>query len=668
MTTVRLALASLTLTLVALSAAAGPAIAGGPLQSPFSPSDSLSTHGITACFDLDRDSGPIADWSGWTGTSWVYTHAYDDHSGTDWGMVNGTPLHACISGTVTAMRDSVPNDDHSDTGNYIIYQGTVGSETYRVNNWHLSQNSIIPAGVGSAVTQGQHIADSDNTGNSTGPHLHFGAYVDSASGLTTCPFFNGLFTQDEFYYDDARICLRYLEVDVTSILNVREGDSTSYPIITEVTDGLRFVACERSGWYRFFLPSAPSRACESRTSGGGVTPSPQYVETGPWTSSADKSLASLPIGDANRVVLEGVGSRRVAAGSAATAQFVPDLTQQGECEVFVTWPAQANASGVTCTVNHAGGSSNVVIDQIPGTGTPGGTGTHANPYVITTNHFVADHTTVGGDDVWNSYSPVGSGIPEEGPERVYVFTLPAAATVTVTVEHEGYPSLDVDIQLLNTLSNTNCVARADWSTSYAFAAGTHYLSIDSYGSGSAGDAAATSYRLTVDIDTEMADSWVSLGTYDFDRGQSAANGSVTIDASTASGAQVYADAVKFVPTVWRSGWFSDAYVTVLDGATDSVCCVGVRTDATDGDDARDLDDSVEVPIHAGPNASSPVVAKAISGQRFVCTNIWNDFYLVYLPSSADASQGWISGEHLFVYHPERASASIPAELTVLTAD
>lgn len=672
MKTKLIALSCAALCLIALSSPAEPAVPAGPFQSPYNNTDNFDAYRITACFDLDRTStggNDQADWTGWAegdptpGSG----HAYDGHTGTDWGLATGTNLYACQNGTVNAMRDSVPNDDHSDTGNYLIFDHTIGGRHYQSRYWHLSQGSIVPTFVGQTVALGEKVAESDNTGNSTGPHLHFGLSDLDASGLTTCGFFNGWFNQDEYYYGDGRPCLRYIEVNVVGALNIREGTSTLYDIITDTADGVRYVASQRNGWYRVFLPSAPATALESRTSGGAVTSAPNYVETGSWASAADKTAVPEPVGDGHRTPLTGAGSRRTAAGSAATAQFVPTFTQQGPHEIFVTWPSQANASNVTYTVNHAGGASIVTLDQNPGSSS-GGTGTHADPHIINTNHYVVDHTTVGGDDIWNSYSPSGAGVPEEGPERIYQFTLPTAATVTATVTHTGYPGLDVDVQLLNTFSNSDCVARNDWSASYTFGAGTHWIAIDSYGSGTAGNNRATSYTLTVDIDVETANSWVSLGTFDFDRGQSAANGSITADASTAAGSFVYADAIKVVPVTWRSAWVSDAYATVLDGELDGICCVGVRTDATAGNDARSITDIVDVPIHQSPNANSPVVGKACSGQRFVCTHIENDFYRVSLPNSCSEPYGWISGEHLFVYNPEEAVFTVPAELTQLNAD
>jgi hypothetical protein len=83
-------------------------------------------------------------------------------------------LHASKAGTVWSYKDSVPNHDHSDV-NYLVLQDTTTTPTTYQLYLHLAQNSI-PAGlknIGAPVAQGQFIGNTDNTGQSTGPHLHF---------------------------------------------------------------------------------------------------------------------------------------------------------------------------------------------------------------------------------------------------------------------------------------------------------------------------------------------------------------------------------------------------------------------------------------------------------------------------------------------------------------
>ncbi len=83
-------------------------------------------------------------------------------------------IHASKAGTVWAFKDNVPNNDHSDV-NFIVLQDTSTIPVTYQLYMHLAQNSIPAAlkTVGEQVVQGQLIGIADNTGQSTGHHLHF---------------------------------------------------------------------------------------------------------------------------------------------------------------------------------------------------------------------------------------------------------------------------------------------------------------------------------------------------------------------------------------------------------------------------------------------------------------------------------------------------------------
>jgi murein DD-endopeptidase MepM/ murein hydrolase activator NlpD len=104
------------------------------------------------------------------------------HMGTDFGVPQGTPLKATISGTITRHN----NDG---LGAYVL--DIVRSDGLLVRNAHLSRMDV---NTGDQVTAGQVIGLTGGargalgSGNSTGPHLHwelrwdrlwqFGAWVD----------------------------------------------------------------------------------------------------------------------------------------------------------------------------------------------------------------------------------------------------------------------------------------------------------------------------------------------------------------------------------------------------------------------------------------------------------------------------------------------------------
>lgn len=651
----------------------------GFLGEPF---HTLNSYPETAAFDLDRSSGSNADWTGWKSGDPTsgYGHAYDNHTGTDWGMSNYTDLYNVYDGTVTWIRENIPdntNNDPGDPGNGITVEHNVNGVTYLSLHYHLAYNSVVPA-VSDFIAKGVKIAESDHTGHSTGPHLHFSIAKtsDGGSGNYTCGFYHGWFEDDEFYYDDTRLCLRYMQVINASALNCRRGTSTSYDVVTQALQDQVYVACQRNGWYRIFVPMPPSKAYESRDSGGSLASG--YSESGAWNDSTDKSSVSDPAGDANYVSLSGAGSRYstfTGSGGSETATFTFSAPQRGNYSIYATWPAESNAADVTYRITHNGGSTDVVIDQA-GLGSTGGDGSHASPYIIDHMPCSASHTTVGGDDTWDSYSPEGSGLDESGPERIYRLEIFETSDISITVDHSGYPTLDVDIHFLGSLSNSDCLARGDWSVSYSAApAGTYYIAMDSYG----GDSSATSYDISVELNSESPypNSWVDLGEFFYARGDS---GSVQIMESSVTGkvdpsreGRVYADAIKVVPEItYRSVWASDSYLAQVTGTnleSNRMGCVGIAMDKTAGNDSREITEYSEVPIYAekgvGSSNSSAIVGKAVTGQRFVSDKKEDNWYRVFLSNGCDAEKGWIYGDMLFAFHEPWI---LPAELSVLSIE
>ncbi|MHA5054478.1 M23 family metallopeptidase [Streptomyces sp. SD15] len=88
------------------------------------------------------------------------------HSGQDFAVPSGTEVIAAHGGTVVKAGGNGAGDGPA-YGNAIVIKH--GSGTYS-QYAHLSR---IDVRVGQVVATGQHIALSGNTGNSSGPHLHF---------------------------------------------------------------------------------------------------------------------------------------------------------------------------------------------------------------------------------------------------------------------------------------------------------------------------------------------------------------------------------------------------------------------------------------------------------------------------------------------------------------
>ncbi|MGI5151150.1 peptidoglycan DD-metalloendopeptidase family protein [Plantactinospora sp. CA-294935] len=100
-----------------------------------------------------------------------YDDPHHDYPAIDLPVPTGTAAYAVRAGTVVRINDS-------SCGQGINLTGTDGAiYTY----CHFSAWSVAS---GATVTAGQRIGSTGNTGNSTGPHLHFGIRTGSTS---RCP-------------------------------------------------------------------------------------------------------------------------------------------------------------------------------------------------------------------------------------------------------------------------------------------------------------------------------------------------------------------------------------------------------------------------------------------------------------------------------------------------
>ncbi|MEV4760697.1 peptidoglycan DD-metalloendopeptidase family protein [Micromonospora sp. NPDC049559] len=100
-----------------------------------------------------------------------YDDPHHDYPAIDLPVPTGTPAYAVRAGTVARVNDS-------SCGQGINLTGTDGAVyTY----CHFSAWSVAN---GASVSAGQQLGSTGNTGNSTGPHLHFGIRT---SGTLRCP-------------------------------------------------------------------------------------------------------------------------------------------------------------------------------------------------------------------------------------------------------------------------------------------------------------------------------------------------------------------------------------------------------------------------------------------------------------------------------------------------
>lgn len=89
-----------------------------------------------------------------------------EHKGIDYPAPFGTPVLAAQDGTVTEADYSMEH------GNYVLIDHGDGYSTIYA---HLEE---IETEVGAAVRKGDEIGTVGSSGRSTGPHLHFGLFVN----------------------------------------------------------------------------------------------------------------------------------------------------------------------------------------------------------------------------------------------------------------------------------------------------------------------------------------------------------------------------------------------------------------------------------------------------------------------------------------------------------
>lgn len=112
----------------------------------------------------------LSAYFGQAGVNWMSVH-----TGIDFPVSYGTTVMAATDGTVSTKWNSA-------YGNMLILTAKDGTETWYC---HLSSYSV-PAGT--SVKAGQPIAYSGNSGNSTGPHLHFEVHPAGGAAVDPLPW------------------------------------------------------------------------------------------------------------------------------------------------------------------------------------------------------------------------------------------------------------------------------------------------------------------------------------------------------------------------------------------------------------------------------------------------------------------------------------------------
>lgn len=102
----------------------------------------------------------------------------------DVAMPEGTAIYAARNGTVLSVRNGEQGRGTSPNGNYLRILHSDGTSSAYL---HL-QNGSISVTRGQHVEKGQRLANSGNTGRSTGPHLHFVVQQHTNGRFESIPF------------------------------------------------------------------------------------------------------------------------------------------------------------------------------------------------------------------------------------------------------------------------------------------------------------------------------------------------------------------------------------------------------------------------------------------------------------------------------------------------
>lgn len=141
----------------------------GPYTLPF-----FSYHPMT------QDYGPTSCTCEPAGHGYLHWH-----DGIDWGMPIGTDIAATNAGTIASFKEDLYDGEGPDQygqGNFVFVAH--GSSRWSLY-YHLTHNGVL-FGAGTAVSAGQRIADSGNTGYSTGPHLHYSLMTTATCQTSRC--------------------------------------------------------------------------------------------------------------------------------------------------------------------------------------------------------------------------------------------------------------------------------------------------------------------------------------------------------------------------------------------------------------------------------------------------------------------------------------------------
>lgn len=107
---------------------------------------------------------------------------FGSHQGIDLAVATGTAAVATVNGTIVTAKSLRNANGYYSYGNYVVIRDERGNNHYYA---HLSAMHVRP---GQKVRAGTVIGLTGNTGNSTGPHLHYEIRGANGKQVDPTPF------------------------------------------------------------------------------------------------------------------------------------------------------------------------------------------------------------------------------------------------------------------------------------------------------------------------------------------------------------------------------------------------------------------------------------------------------------------------------------------------
>jgi murein DD-endopeptidase MepM/ murein hydrolase activator NlpD len=141
------------------------------------PGQAAAQEAVGQATGLIDPSTPVGDGFGYRAAPCAGCSTF--HQGTDFGPGFGTPIAAIADGVVTGV-----GNPSGDLGVHAIIRHSIDGVVFSSVYGHMEYGSMHLV-VGQTVTRGQLVGLVGGTGESTGPHLHFG--ILDASGKPINP-------------------------------------------------------------------------------------------------------------------------------------------------------------------------------------------------------------------------------------------------------------------------------------------------------------------------------------------------------------------------------------------------------------------------------------------------------------------------------------------------